>query len=380
MSRERIRTRLLGLRPAQRSALGLLGLVVAVVVLAFLLAGLNPAMHEFVISTLINLVVVVGLYIFIGNSGVVSFGQVSFMAIGAYATGLMTVASGQKRFLLPGLPHWVTNLHLATGPAMVIVVVGVGLVGAIIAVPMMRLSGIAASIATLSFLIVINVVIVQTTSWTGGNQAFIGVPLTTTTGLAVACVVVAVAIAFWFERSSIGLRLRATREDEPAARAAGIGVLRERTVAFAISAGIVALAGALYAHFLGSFDPSAFYLETAFLTLAMLVVGGMYTLMGAIVGTIVLAIVQEILGRLENGEGVGPIHLTLHDGTTEIVLAVVVIVVLLFRPGGIMGGGGWRPRRRSADIGAGDDGGTPAEIAVAEATPSLAPGSARSEG
>jgi branched-chain amino acid transport system permease protein len=329
--------------------LRLLAVVAALVVAAFVLAGLTPALHEFVLATLIDLIVVVGLYVFIGNSGVVSFGQISFMALGAYLTGLLTVAPGQKTFLLPNLPHFVANLHLGTLTGLVIVVVGVGIVGAVVAIPMMRLSGIAASIATLSLLIVVNVVIVQTTSWTGGNQAFIGVPLTTGTGLAVGCVLVAIGAAYAFDRSSIGLRLRATREDEPAARAAGIGVLRERTVAFAISAGLVAMAGALYAHFLGSFDPSAFYLETTFLTLAMLVVGGLYNLIGAIVGTVVLSTVQEILGRLENGEGVGPVHLQLHDGTTEVVLAVVVILVLLFRPGGLVGAGGARRRRRVAD-------------------------------
>jgi branched-chain amino acid transport system permease protein len=323
---------------------GLVALVALVVIGAFVLGGVTPAFHEFVLSTLINLVIVIGLYVFIGNSGVVSFGHISFMALGAYLTGLLTVAPMQKKYLLPHLPHTVANLHLATLPGLVIVAAIVAAVAALMAAPLMRLSGIAASIATLSLLLVVNVVIVQTTSWTGGNQAFIGVPLTTTTTVAVGCVVLAVAVALAFERSSVGLRLRASREDEPAARATGIGVMRERTVSFALSAAIVALAGGIYAHFLGSFDPSAFYLHTTFITLAMLVVGGLYSLPGAIVGALVLSIVQEILGRLENGEGVGPIHLSLHDGTTDVVLAVVVIAVMVFRPGGIMGGGPGRRR------------------------------------
>jgi branched-chain amino acid transport system permease protein len=102
----------------------------------------------------------------------------------------------------------------------------------------------------------------------------------------------------------------------------------------------------MYAHFLGSFDPSSFYLELTFITLAMLVVGGLYSLVGAIVGTLVLATVQEILGRLENGEGLGPVHLQLHDGTTDIVLAVIVIAVMVFRPGGITARGADRRRPR----------------------------------
>lgn len=327
------------------SAASLALLVAAVSGLAFLLAELSPALHNFVISTLISLVVVIGLYVFIGNSGVVSFGHISFMAIGAYATGLLTVKPETKQFLLPDLPKVVSDLHLGTIMAMVVVAVGVGVLAAVMGLPLMRLSGIAASIATLSMLIVVNVVIVQTTSWTGGNQAFIGVPLTTTTTVAVVCVAVAVAVAFAFERSAVGLRLRASREDEPAARAAGIGIVRERTIAFGLSGALVALAGAMYAHFLGSFDPPSFYLELTFITLAMLVVGGLYSLVGAIVGTLVLSTIQEILGRLESGEGLGPVHLQLHDGTTDIVLAVIVIAVMVFRPGGITARGTDRRRR-----------------------------------
>lgn len=324
-----------------------LALVVAAVCgLAFILAAVSPELKSFVISTLITLVVVIGLYVFIGNSGIVSFGQISFMALGAYATGLLTVKPATKEFLLPDLPQPVSDLHLGAFTAAVLVTVGVGVLAAVMGLPLMRLAGIAASIATLSLLIVVNVVIVQTTSWTGGNQAFIGVPLTTTTTVAVFCVIVAAAIAFAFENSATGLRLRASREDEPAARAAGIRIVRERTIAFGLSGALVALAGVLYAHFLGSFGAASFYLEPTFITLAMLVVGGMYSLVGAIVGTMALASVQEVLGRLESGEGVGPIHLQLHDGTTDIVLALIVILVLVFRPGGITARGGDRRRRR----------------------------------
>jgi len=317
-------------------------LVAGISLLAFLLAAISPEWQSFVISTLITIVVVIGLYVFIGNSGVVSFGQISFMAVGAYATGLLTVKPMTKEFLLPDLPKAVADAHLGTFSAAVVVTVGVGLLAALMGLPLMRLSGLAASIATLSLLIVIDVIIVQTTSWTGGNQAFIGVPLTTTTTVAVVCVILATAVAFAFENSAVGLRLRASREDEPAARAAGIRVVRERTIAFGISGALVGLAGGVYAHYLGSFGHENFYLELTFTTLAMLVVGGMYTLVGAIVGAIVLSSIQEILGRLENGEGVGPIHLGLRDGTTDVALAIIVILVMIFRPGGITSRGSGR--------------------------------------
>lgn len=313
-----------------------LGLIV-LIVLAELLSFWSPAVESFVITCLINVMIVVGLYVLIGNSGVVSFGQISFMALGAYLTGLITVESSRKEFLLPGLPGWLSSIHLDTLPALVIVVVIVGLVAALVGIPLMRLSGLSASIATLSLLIISNVLITQSSSITGGNQTFIGVPVTTTTEVALIGAILAILVAIWFRRSRIGLLLQASRDDEPAARAAGVSVTRERVVAFAISGALIGLAGAFHAHFVGSFSPPDFYFEITFTTLAMLVVGGLYSLEGAVVGALLVSTVQEVLGRLENGEGLGPIHATLHDGVTAIVLACIVIAVMAFRPSGLMG-------------------------------------------
>ena len=318
----------------------LIGGLVLLVIAAELLSGWSPAAHTFAISTLINVVIVVGLFVFIGNSGVVSFGQISFMAIGAYATGLLTTEVSRKTFLLPDLPHWLANLHMATFPALVVVGIGVAIVAAIVGIPLMRLSGLSASIATLSLLIVVNVLITQSESITGGNQVFVGVPLTTTTEVAAAGACFAIIVAAIFGRSRTGLRLRASRDDPPAARAVGINITRERVIAFGLSAGLIAVAGALYAHHLGSFGPKDFYFELTFITLAMLVVGGIFSLEGAVVGAILISVIEELLGRLENGEGLGPIHLTLHDGVTSIVLAIIVILVMIFRPAGLVGGRG----------------------------------------
>lgn len=323
--------------------------LVLLVVAAEILSSWSPAAHTFAISTLINVVIVVGLFVFIGNSGVVSFGQISFMAIGAYATGLMTTETTRKAFLLPDLPHWIEAIHLGTLPALVLVGVGVAVVGALVGIPLMRLNGLSASIATLSLLIVVNVLITQSASITGGNQVFVGVPLTTTTELAAAVACFVIVLAALFGRSRVGLRLRASRDDAPAARACGIGITRERVIAFGLSAGIIAVAGGLYAHQLGSFGPTNFYFELTFITLAMLVVGGIFSLEGAVVGAILLSVVEELLGRLENGEGLGPIHLTLHDGVTQIVLAIIVILVMVFRPAGLVGG-----RSRPVEAGGGD--------------------------
>jgi branched-chain amino acid transport system permease protein len=317
------------------------GLVVGLIVLALLsfgLAGLSVGFHDFVLTVLINLILVVGMYIFIGNSGVLSFGHISFMALGAYAAALVSIPTTQKQFLLPHLPHFLAHAQLGTVPSILIGAALAGVIALIVGVPLMRLSGIAASIATLAVLVITNIVLGEWDSLTGGRTALVGVPITTTTGSALVWCALAIIAAWLFQHSRVGLRLRASREDPVAARAAGIGITRERLIAFALSAVVVGVGGALYGHRIGSFAPNDFYFHLTFFLIAMLVVGGIKSLSGAVVGTLTVSVIQEIIGRLENGEGVGPIHLHLRDGVTDSVLAILVLVIMIMRPGGITGG------------------------------------------
>jgi branched-chain amino acid transport system permease protein len=312
--------------------LGLLALM------SLTLRTVSIGFDNFVLTVLINLTVVVGLYVFIGNSGIVSFGQISFMAIGAYAAALVTIPLTQKDFLLPNLPRFIASAHMATIPSLLLGGALAAVIGAIIAIPLMRMNGIAASIATLAVLVITWVVLGQWDALTGGKTALVGVPVTTTVNGALVWTVLAICGAWMFQRSRIGLRLRASREDIVAAHGVGIGVVRERIVGFTLSAFIVGVGGGLYGHRLGAFSPDDFYFHLTFFTIAMLVVGGINSLSGAVLGTLVVSTIQEVLGRLENGEGVGPLHLSLRDGVTDAVLAALVLVILIFRPEGVTGG------------------------------------------
>ena len=279
---------------------------------------------------LINLVFVLGLYSFVGNSGVLSFGHASFMAIGAYASGLLTARVQIKHVLLV-VPGWLENAHWPTIPATLFAGLVAAVFALIIAVPLMRLSGLAAGIATLAVLVIVFTVLSHTDNLTGGLTALNGIP--TDTGLFTALVwaLIAMAFAYLYQGSRLGLRLRASREDELAAKALGISVIRERTLAFVLSAFFVGVSGSLYAHFLGSITPTLFYLQITFLTIAMLVVGGINSLAGAVVGTIFISALQEGLLRLERGPGFIPAR----PGLTEVGLALVMLAILIFRPRGI---------------------------------------------
>ncbi len=297
-------------------------------------------LHDALLTGLINLVVVIGLWIFIGNSGVLSFGHIGFMAIGAYTSALLTIPEVTKAFLLPQLPGLLRDTTLSAVPATAIAVLVVGAIAVVVGMPLMRLSGLAASIATLSGLIIVNVVISNWTALTAGTGTLARIPTTTNVGSALVVALGAMAVGFAFRQSRAGLRLRASREDLVAAQASGVREVRLRLLAFTISAMVVAAGGTLYAHDLGSISPDAFYFETTFLTIAMLVVGGMNSLLGAVVGTATISVISEILSRLENS-GALPV------GTQGVVLSLVVIAILILRPQGITRGREAElPRRR----------------------------------
>jgi branched-chain amino acid transport system permease protein len=316
--------------------LGVLLLAVSlIVVLTDLLA--SEVFTRLITRMIINLILVVGLYIFVGNSGFVSFGHLGFMAIGAYVTGLLTIPPDFKAFNLQP-PAFIAHTELPFYEAALIGAGVAACVALVVGAPVVRLNGFSAGIAMLAFLIIIRVISSNWENVTGGLASMSGVPTDTTPFKALLGAVVAMTAAFLFQESRTGRRLRASREDEHAAAAIGVNVHRERLIAFVLSAFIVALGGALFAHFVGIFSPDDFYLKTTFLVLAMLVIGGRESLAGAVVGTLVITLVSEGLLRLEEGVHLPGAYLRPPSGTQETGLGVFLLLALILRPNGITGG------------------------------------------
>lgn len=330
-----LRTRIIGALQWGWSPLICSVLVTAIVLLSTLA---SDVFQRTVTTMLIDLVLVLGLYLFVGNSGVLSFGHMSFMAVGAYLTAFLTIAPTQKQFLLPGLPGFLANSQLAPFPAALCAGGSAALLAAILAVPLMRLAGIAASLGMFAVLLIVYVTASNWDSVTRGQGALLGVPTHTTKYVALAWALGVMVTVHVFQQSPLGLRLRVSREDEVAARAVGISVFWERTVAFVLSAFIVGIGGFLFAQFLGSFNPDAFYLNITFITIAMLVIGGLTSLAGAVIGTVVVSAVLEGLRQLENGVNIGLFHVTAPAGLQQVGLGALMLAILIFRPKGLTGG------------------------------------------
>lgn len=317
-------------------ALVLAGGLVLVPALALLLGG--RLIERVAVEFLINVVLVVGLQIFVGNAGIISFGHAAFMGLGAYASVLLTLPAVTKARLLPDLYVPLDRLELPFPVAAVSAAVLVVLIAAVVGFPLMRLSGSAAAIATFALLVVVHVVLINWTRLTRGTSPIFGVPAATTIWLAYGAAALAVVAAFAFKESSLGIRLRASREDERAAAAMGVNVIRVRLAAFALSAGLTALGGALWAHFIVAFTPDAFFFAATFSVLTMLIIGGMRSVTGAVVGTVVVSVAFQLLRNVESGFAVGGVDLGPFFGLTPLVLALGMLLVLIHRPEGIVGG------------------------------------------
>jgi branched-chain amino acid transport system permease protein len=306
---------------------------------ALVVTALGPgSLDRVVLTMVINVTIVVGLYMFAGVSGVFSFGHAAFMAIGAYVAAILVIPPETKRYVLPDLPGWLADVQLDPFLA---TLAGGALAAAfalVLSLPLARLSGLTAGLATFAVLSIVNIVARNWQQVTHGTSGVSGIPTTTTLAGALAWAVAAMAAAWVFQRSRAGLRLRAAREEESAARSIGIAVARERTLAFVLSAFFVGVGGALFAMFIGSFNPDAFFLGITFLMVVMLVIGGTTSLAGAVVGTLLISAVSELLRRVEGGVDLGLLQFSGAAGLREIGLAAAMLAILILRPRGVTGG------------------------------------------
>lgn len=309
-----------------------IGLIVAITLAAVLCQTFgSDSLQRAGAQMFVSMIAVIGLHVFIGNSGVASFGHAAFLAIGAYTVAATRIPGMTKDVMLPDLP----GPELDAVSAALIGGVAAALVAFVFGVVLMRLTGLAAGLSTFALLSIVYVIASNTRTVTGGVSGVFGVPQTTTVMSGLVWAIGAILCAWAFAQTKLCLRLRATREDETAAQSIGIGVLWERVAAFTLSAFLTGVAGGLLAMYLGSFNPDAFYLSITLLTLAMLVVGGASSLSGAVIGTVVISILRELLRSVERGMSIGSFSIPTFNGLQELGTAVALLAILLLRPAGL---------------------------------------------
>jgi branched-chain amino acid transport system permease protein len=318
---------------------GALLAVGGVVLLAlFVILLFGESEHDIVLLFGINAVLVVGLQAFVGNTGIMSFGHVAFMGLGAYTVGILAVPVVVKSSFLPDLPHFLANAELA--PALTLLIAGAvaGVVGLAFGLLVVRLPESTATIVTFGVLVIVHNLLRNATAFTRGNATFIGVPQKASYVLIFVTLALVVVVSAAFKWSRAGLRARSAAEDPVAAEAAGIRVSTARLSAFVLSACITGVGGGLWAYQVTAFSPNTFYIAQSVGVIAMMILGGVRSISGALLGTAVMSIWLEIVRHVENdGISLGPLHIAGIRDLSQLTLGILLVVLLRWRPAGLAG-------------------------------------------
>ena len=286
----------------------------------------------------INVVLVVSLQVFSGNSGILSFGQMAFVGAGAYAAAILTIDPALKPTLLTGLPHFLETAHLSFVEATLLAGVLAGVLALATGLAVLRLDGASAVIAILAVLLVSDVVFGAWIGVTHGGGGLYAIPPESRLHRVLFFAVAAVVIARVFKDSRTGLLLQGTREDAFSAASVGVPVRAYRLRAWVVSGALSGIAGALLAFWLGTISPTNFFLAPTFAVIVMLIVGGMGTVSGAVAGAALVTLVQELVSQQEDRS----VHLgvlTIHrlTGLTQLVLVALILLVMYVRREGLLG-------------------------------------------
>ncbi len=325
------------------------GALLAVVLLAPLLVG--AYLQSQLVFVFIYAIVGVGLLILTGFTGQVSLGHAAFLAIGAYTTAYL------QRLGVPFLVYLPLSALIA------------GAVGALVGFPALRLSGIYLVIATIAFGFIVEEIAARWESVTNGNEGMrikaldlFGFTLGRDGyGFYVVCLALLVAVmlgALNLLRSPTGRAFLAIRDSETAARSMGVNLAVYKVMAFSISAAITGLAGCLYAHKLSFVSPEMFTLLLSLEFIIVIIIGGVGSLHGAVLGSIFVVMVDPFLtllkddlpgaiGRLAAGLGASPggaagiedmlSRIGGAPGLKGAIYGIIIIVFILFEPAGLYG-------------------------------------------
>ncbi|MBT5093179.1 MAG: branched-chain amino acid ABC transporter permease [Halobacteriovoraceae bacterium] len=263
----------------------------------------------------IFIILAVGLNLINGICGQFSLGHAGFWAVGAYAGAAYGV------FLAPDIPDFL-NLFISCG----IGFITAALAGLLIGVPCLRLRGDYLAIATLGFGEIIRIIIMNMDS-IGGPRGFTGIPAWSNLFWVYLWVVVCIVVTRNILKGTHGRAIISIREDEIAADSMGIYTFKYKTLAFVIGAGMAGLAGSLFAHAQQFLHPNGFTFMWSVIILLMIILGGLGSITGSVVGAIVLTILPELLRFF--GETISQWRM--------VIYSILLIVLMLWRPAGIFG-------------------------------------------
>lgn len=302
-------------------------------------------------ALLIDAIMVVGIQVYIGNTGVLSFGHVGFGAVAGYAFALFAISPERKNRWIEDAPLGLNEIQVHPAVATLIAVIATVIVALFVGIGLARSGAksgaVAATVITLALLFVTHEIAANWVNLTGGNRAPLSFGVGETLGakwpiyLALLASILAGRL---FAQSRMGRLAKAAREDNLAARAMGVNPATQQLMALVISVVIVAVAASIRVFEIGNIAPRFFFFDYALLTLVMLIVGGRNSLTGGLVGVVVISFAREFARRLSTDGyefvGVGldgaPLGWIFREGLPVIVLGLAMLGFMVLKPDGLL--------------------------------------------
>jgi branched-chain amino acid transport system permease protein len=317
-------------------------LIFAVVVIGLLFAldyvfkaGLVPPYYSRIIMLAgINITLAVSLNLINGFTGQFSIGHAGFMAVGAYSSAYFSVNHGAAlaATLGGGMFGWLVPLLVATLLGALVA----AFAGLLVGVPSLRLKGDYLAIVTLGFGQII-VVLINNIETVGGARGYSGIPIVKSFFWIFLVAVLTIVIVHNIVRSAFGRALVSIREDELASEAMGVNTTRYKVMAFVISSALAGAGGVLLAHFDGYLNPKSFEFIRSFEILIMIILGGLGSIVGSVLGAILLTVLPEAL------RGFAEYRM--------VIYSLMLIILMITRPQGLLGSTaafkGWRARMKA---------------------------------
>lgn len=296
-----------------------LGALLAAGILGFFLeSGMNPYYLQILIYIGINLILAMSLNLINGFTGQFSLGHAGFMSIGAYVMAYVTTQVVPSTWLSPPV-FWCVLLLSGAAAAVA---------GLLIGLPSLRLRGDYLAIVTLGFGEIVRVVI-QNMTVLGGPRGYTAIPKLTHFGDVFAVAILCVLGLFFLMRSTYGKGFLAVRDDELAAEAMGVSTTRYKVTAFVLSSFFAGIAGGLYAGYITYITPGQFGFMKSIEIVVMVIVGGMGSIPGVVLSSVLLTALPEFLRVSEY---------------RMILYALCLIALMMLRPQGLFAGIGKRLR------------------------------------
>jgi branched-chain amino acid transport system permease protein len=302
-----------------KNTLQLTGFALGLFLLPWLAQRLPFIAHYMDVMVFVGIysIITIALCLVMGYAGQISLGHASFFGLGAYVSGVITTRYG--------LNPWLCLLIGMAVSAAIALIIGA---------PSLKLRGHYLAMATLAFCIIVTVIFNESIAFTGGPDglafipgiAIMGYPLNTVAKyyyLVWGVVLVVLLISLNLMRSRVGRALRSIHGSELAASAMGVNVSKYKICVFVFSAALTSVAGSLYAHYLNFINPSSFDLFVSIKLLIMIILGGMHSLWGAVVGAALVTFLSyEWLHYFEDAE--------------IMIYGIIILTIIIFLPGGLV--------------------------------------------